>query len=143
MFVFDEEFNWHAYESDSREAILDLLRKCSITDLMLVEIQKTFQFIIALLVPGWGPSWELLFLIPLVPICNKAIAAAQIQRETIIKPICIGLGFSLLPMLAAYPQPHGLVEQYVFLTSLFFLLSPILLSHLLKKFNWKDQANKT
>jgi hypothetical protein len=143
MFVFDEEFNWHAYESDSREAILDLLRKCSITDLMLVEIQKTFQFIIALLVPGWGPSWELLFLIPLVPICNKAIAAAQIQRETIIKPICIGLGFSLLPMLAAYPQPHGLVEQYVFLTSLFFLLSPILLSHLLKKFNWKDQAKKT
>ena len=134
MFVFNEEFNWQTYDSDCMDAVLELLNKCSIMDLVLVEIKKATQFIVVLFAPGWGPSWKLLFIILLVPIYNKAVNSAQIQWKTIVRPIFICLVFSVLPMLATYPQPHGLTEQYVILTSLLFLLSPIFFSRLLHKF---------
>jgi len=133
MFVFDEKFNWQAYESDCKDAVLDLLKKCSIMDLVLVEIKKATQFIVVLFAPGWGPSWKLLLLILFVPIYNKAVNSAQIQWKTIVRPIFICLVFSVLPMLATYPQPHGLTEQYVFLTSLLFILIPIFVNLLFKK----------
>jgi hypothetical protein len=133
MFVFGEEFNWQGYDSDCKDAVLDLLKKCSIMDLVLVEIKKATQFIVVLFAPGWGPSWKLLLLILLVPIYNKAVNSAQIQWKTIVRPIFICLVFSVLPMLATYPQPHGLTEQYVFLTSLLFILIPIFVNLLFKK----------
>jgi hypothetical protein len=133
MFVFDEKFDWQAYESDCKDAVLDLLKKCSIMDLVLVEIKKATQFIVVLFAPGWGPSWKLLLLILFVPIYNKAVNSAQIQWKTIVWPILICLVFSVLPMLATYPQPHGLTEQYVFLTSLLFILIPIFGNLLFKK----------
>ena len=133
MFVFDEKFDWQAYESDCKYAVLDLLKNCSIMDLVLVEIKKATQFIVVLFAPGWGPSWKLLLLILLVPIYSKAVKSAQIQWKTIVRPIFICLVFSVLPMLATYPQPHGLTEQYVFLTSLLFILIPIFVNLLFKK----------
>jgi len=135
MFIFNEEFNWQTYDSDCKNAVLNLLKKCSITDLVLVGIQKTTHFMVSLFVPQWGPSWKLIFLIPFVPICNSAINSGKIQRGTTVWPVLMSLGFSLLPMLAAYPQPHGLTEQYVMLTSLLFLLSPIFFSRYLNKYS--------
>ena len=132
MFVFDEEFNWQVYDNDCKDAVLDLLKKCSVADLMLVEIQKISQFIIALFVPQWGPSWQLIFLILLVPIYNKAVNSAQIRWMTIVQPLFIFLCFSAMPMLATYPQPHGLTEQYVILTSIFFVICCIFIN---QKFN--------
>lgn len=132
MFVFDENFSWQVYDSNCKDAVLELLKKCRIIDLVMVEIKKTSQFIIALFVPRWGPSWKLLFLIPFVPIFYKVINSAQIQNETIVRPVLVCLGFSLLPMLATYPQPHGLTEQCVILTSLLFLISPIFISSIMK-----------
>lgn len=136
-----EDFNWNKYDQQCKDAVFWLLGKSRTWDLLCLEGSKIRQFVIAFWVEGWGPSWWMGILAPLGLVYAGMISLGRFQTSKVIAPFLLILGFLFIPILIAYPQPHGLSEGLVAYCSVVLLLFSQGLFLLAKRlgWHWKDE----
>ena len=136
-----EDFNWIKYDQQCKDAVFWLLGKSRTWDLLCLEVSKVRQFLIAFWIEGWGPSWWIVILAPMGLVYAGMISLGRFQTSKVIAPFLLILGFLLIPIIIAYPQPHGLSEGLVAYCAVVLLLFSQGLFLLAKRlgWHWKDE----
>lgn len=141
IMVVTEDFNWLKYEQHCKNAVFWLLGKSRKWDLLCLCGIKIRQFLFSLWVEGWGPSWSMVFLAPLVLVYAGMISFGRFRTYQVIAPFLLILGFLFIPIIITHPQPHGLSEglvAYCAVVLLLFSQGRFLLAKWLG-WHWKDE----